>query len=142
MENWLALAVTVIIVLAFSPKIFPLESISFWGFTRQQKPIPKDNIIIWRIRSIPREVTEAKLRSALEHLGGDVAGAQASSSNILQLSLAPSSEQFLTATVTFRRTPPELKHPKLENDLKDVKFDTDFLDMTPLYESSESPKVE
>ena len=83
-------------------------------------------------------MTKRDLHSALEELNSDIAKEQASSSNILQLCLTPSSKRFSTATVTFQRSPEDLEHIKLGSELYDVKFDTDFLDITPLYESDNS----
>lgn len=98
----------------------------------------------WRVQNIPRSFTKVKLHKALEELTSNVAEAQASSSNILQLCLAPSSKGLSTATVTFRHSRQDLEHIELSGELHGLRFDTDFLDITPLYESDSSlePVVE
>lgn len=100
--------------------------------------------LTWRVQNIPRSFTKVKLHKALEELTSNVAEAQASSSNILQLCLAPSSKGLSTATVTFRHSRQDLEHIELSGELHGLRFDTDFLDITPLYESDSSlePVVE
>ena len=96
-------------------------------------------------RNIPRSNTEEELRNALEQLTTDGAEAQASNLSVLQPSLALSSSQlYSTATVTSRRSPQDLEHTKLGGDLWNLKFDTDFLGITELYENKGSriPKIE
>ena len=94
-------------------------------------------ITTWRVRNIPLSFTREKLQKILEELSNDAAEVHIPGPNILQLCLAPSFEQYSTATVTFQCTPKVLEPLEalgMGGDLNGLKFDTTFLDITTLYE--------
>lgn len=101
-------------------------------------------ITTWRVRDVPRSFTKEKLQETLEELTDNAAEIHVPHPNILQLSLAPSSEQYSTATVTFRSIPQILKPHEKGGSVNGLKFDTTFLDITTLYESvaPQPPEVE
>jgi hypothetical protein len=94
-------------------------------------------ITTWRVRNVPLSFTREKLQETLEELSNDAAEVHIPGPNILQLCLAPSSEQYSTATVTFQYTPSVLEPLEalgMGGDLNGLKFDTTFLAITTLYE--------
>ena len=88
----------------------------------------------WRITQIPRSVTESSLREQLEGYFTNEAAGTANESNVLQLTLSPSTRGYSCATVTFRNVPSKPPRHSKEG----YCFDDAFIGITPLYDGGES----
>ena len=128
---WTNLGITVVVLV-----------LSFHLYHWLHKPNERSKITTWRIRNISRSLTKNRLQSALEESVGETTKIRGPDVEILQLSLAPSTERYSIATVTFPYPSPNISavqhYLRQRSDLHDVTVDVDFLDITPLYESDVS----
>jgi hypothetical protein len=112
-----------------------LVSIGIWFLANKRRPLGAwtkaqihPNPVIWRFQQIPRRTTKEDLKRELEqrYCSDD----RSAPKNILRLSLAPYSDSFSCATVTFETQPSALK----EGFNNTYICDTRFLGLTPLYD--------